>query len=283
MINKIMVVGAGAMGLGIAQVMAQSGKKVIVRDLNDTILEGAKKRLMSDQSKLVAKGKKSQEDMDALMGNISFSTELSAAADCDLVIEAAIEVLDIKKQLFADLDKVCKPEAILASNTSSTSITAIGAATKRPDRVLGMHFFNPATIMKLVEVIRGIATSDETFKAVYDLSVSVGKTAIEVAEAPAFAVNRILVPMINEAIGVLESGTASAADIDIGMKLGANHPMGPLALCDLIGLDVILAIMETIMFETGDQKYRPAPLLRKMVRAGTLGQKTGKGFFEYNK
>lgn len=283
MINKIMVVGAGAMGLGIAQVMAGSGKKVIVRDLNDTILEGAKKRLMSDQSKLVAKGKKSQEDMDALMGNISFSTEISAAADCDLVIEAAIEVLDIKKQLFADLDKVCKPETILASNTSSTSITAIGAATKRPDRVLGMHFFNPATIMKLVEVIRGIATSDETFKAVYDLSVEVGKTAIEVAEAPAFAVNRILVPMINEAIGVLESGTASAADIDIGMKLGANHPMGPLALCDLIGLDVILAIMETIMYETGDQKYRPAPLLRKMVRAGTLGQKTGKGFFEYNK
>lgn len=283
MINKIMIVGAGAMGLGIAQVMAGNGKKVIVRDLNDTILEGAKNRLTADQSKLVAKGKKSQEDMDALMGNISFSTELADAADCDLVIEAAIEVLDIKKQLFADLDKVCKPETILASNTSSTSITAIGAATKRPDRVLGMHFFNPATIMKLVEVIRGIATSDESFKAVYDLSVSVGKTAIEVAEAPAFAVNRILVPMINEAIGVLESGTASAADIDIGMKLGANHPMGPLALCDLIGLDVILAIMETIMFETGDQKYRPAPLLRKMVRAGTLGQKTGKGFFEYNK
>lgn len=283
MINKIMVVGAGAMGLGIAQVMAGSGKKVIVRDLNDTILENAKNRLTADQSKLVSKGKKSQSDMDALMGNISFSTEISDAADCDLVIEAAIEVLDIKKQLFADLDKVCKPETILASNTSSTSITAIGAATKRPDRVVGMHFFNPATIMKLVEVIRGIATSDETFKAVYDLSVSVGKTAIEVAEAPAFAVNRILVPMINEAIGVLESGTASAADIDIGMKLGANHPMGPLALCDLIGLDVILAIMETIMFETGDQKYRPAPLLRKMVRAGMLGQKSGKGFFEYNK
>ncbi len=283
MINKIMIVGAGAMGLGIAQVMAASGKKVIVRDLNDTILENAKQRLTADQSKLVSKGKKSQEDMDALMGNISFSTELSDAADCDLVIEAAIEVLDIKKQLFADLDKVCKPETILASNTSSTSITAIGAATKRPDRVLGMHFFNPATIMKLVEVIRGIATSDATFQAVYDLSVEVGKTAIEVAEAPAFAVNRILVPMINEAIGVLESGTASAADIDIGMKLGANHPMGPLALCDLIGLDVILAIMETIMFETGDQKYRPAPLLRKMVRAGMLGQKTGKGFFEYNK
>ena len=219
-------------------------------------------RSVADQGKLVAKGKKTQEEMDALVGNISFTTEVADAADCDLVIEAAIEVLDIKKKLFADLDAICKPETILASNTSSTSITAIGAATKRPDRVLGMHFFNPATIMKLVEVIRGIATSDETFQAVYDLAVSVGKTAIEVAEAPAFAVNRILVPMINEAIGVLESGTASAADIDIGMKLGANHPMGPLALCDLIGLDVILAIMETIQFETGDQKYRPAPLLR---------------------
>lgn len=281
MINKVMVLGAGAMGLGIAQVMADAGKTVVVRDLNDTILDAAKARLEANQAKMVSRGKKTQEAMDSVMGLISFSTELSAAADCDLVVEAAIEVLDIKKKLFADLDAVCKPETILASNTSSTSITAIGAATKRPDRVLGMHFFNPATVMKLVEVIRGIATSDESFKEVYDLAVEVGKTAIEVKEAPAFAVNRILVPMINEAIGVLESGTASAADIDIGMKLGANHPMGPLALCDLIGLDVILAIMETIQFETGDQKYRPAPLLRKMVRAGRLGQKSGEGFFKY--
>ncbi len=283
MIHKVMVLGAGTMGLGIAQVLAQAGKKVIVRDLNDTILTGAKARLVGDQEKLVAKGKKTQADMDTIVGNISFSTELSAAADCDLVIEAAIEVLDIKKQLFSELDKVCKKETILASNTSSTSITAIGAATGRPDRVLGMHFFNPATVMKLVEVIRGIATSDEAFQAVYDLATEIGKTAIEVGEAPAFVANRILVPMINEAIGVLEAGTASAADIDTAMKLGANHPMGPLALCDLIGLDVILAIMETIQFETGDQKYRPAPLLRKMVRAGMLGQKSGKGFFEYNK
>lgn len=281
MINKIMVVGAGAMGLGIAQVLAQSGKKVIVRDLNDTILAGAKSRLVSGLEKLVSKNKKTQAEMDAVVSNISFSTELADAADCDLVIEAAIEVLDIKKQLFADLDKVCKPETILASNTSSTSITAIGAATGRPDRVLGMHFFNPATIMKLVEVIRGIATSNEAFKSVYDLASEIGKTAIEVGEAPAFVANRILVPMINEAVGVLEAGTASAADIDTAMKLGANHPMGPLALCDLIGLDVILAIMETIQFETGDQKYRPAPLLRKMVRAGMLGQKTKKGFFDY--
>jgi len=281
MINKIMVVGAGAMGLGIAQVLAQSGKKVIVRDLNDTILAGAKSRLVSGLEKLVAKGKKTQAEMDAVVSNISFSTQLADAADCDLVIEAAIEVLDIKKQLFADLDKVCKPETILASNTSSTSITAIGSATGRPDRVLGMHFFNPATIMKLVEVIRGIATSNEAFQAVYALAAEIGKTPIEVGEAPAFVANRILVPMINEAVGVLEAGTASAADIDTAMKLGANHPMGPLALCDLIGLDVILAIMETIQFETGDQKYRPAPLLRKMVRAGMLGQKTHKGFFDY--
>ena len=281
MINKVMVLGAGTMGLGIAQVMAQAGKTVVVRDLNDSILDTAKARMISSLEKLVSKGKKTQAEMDAMVSNISFSTELSAAADCDLVIEAAIEVLDIKKKLFADLDAICKPETILASNTSSVSITAIAAATKRPDKVLGMHFFNPALVMKLVEVIRGIATSDECFKAVYDLATEVGKTAIEVGEAPAFVANRILVPMINEAVGVLEAGTASAADIDTAMKLGANHPMGPLALCDLIGLDVILAIMETIQFETGDQKYRPAPLLRKMVRAGMLGQKTGKGFFEY--
>lgn len=281
MINKVMILGAGTMGLGIAQVMAQHGKTVIVRDLNDTILSAAKARLVANQEKLVSKGKKSQADMDALVGNISFSTELNDAADCDLVIEAAIEVLDIKKQLFSDLDKVCKPSTILASNTSSVSITAIAAATGRADRVLGMHFFNPATVMKLVEVIRGIATSDDSFKAVYDLAAEIGKTPIEVGEAPAFVANRILVPMINEAVGVLEAGTASAADIDTAMKLGANHPMGPLALCDLIGLDVILAIMETIQFETGDQKYRPAPLLRKMVRAGMLGQKSGKGFFDY--
>lgn len=281
MINKVMVLGAGTMGLGIAQVMAQAGKTVVVRDLNDSILDTAKARMISGLEKLVSKGKKTQAEMDAMVANISFSTELSAAADCDLVIEAAIEVLDIKKKLFADLDAICKPETILASNTSSVSITAIAAATKRPDKVLGMHFFNPALVMKLVEVIRGIATSDESFKAVYDLATEVGKTAIEVGEAPAFVANRILVPMINEAVGVLEAGTASAADIDTAMKLGANHPMGPLALCDLIGLDVILAIMETIQFETGDQKYRPAPLLRKMVRAGMLGQKTGKGFFEY--
>jgi len=281
MINKVMVLGAGTMGLGIAQVMAQAGKTVVVRDLNDSILDTAKARMISGLEKLVSKGKKTQAEMDAMVSNISFSTELSAAADCDLVIEAAIEVLDIKKKLFADLDAICKPETILASNTSSVSITAIAAATKRPDKVLGMHFFNPALVMKLVEVIRGIATSDESFKAVYDLATEVGKTAIEVGEAPAFVANRILVPMINEAVGVLEAGTASAADIDTAMKLGANHPMGPLALCDLIGLDVILAIMETIQFETGDQKYRPAPLLRKMVRAGMLGQKTGKGFFEY--
>lgn len=281
MIKKIMILGAGTMGLGIAQVMAQASKTVIVRDLNDTILDAAKKRLVSGQEKLVSKGKKTQAEMDTVVSNISFSTELSDAADCDLVIEAAIEVLDIKKQLFKDLDEVCKPETILASNTSSTSITAIASATKRPDKVLGMHFFNPALVMKLVEIIRGFSTSDEAFQAVYDLAAEVGKTPIEVGEAPAFVANRVLVPMINEAVGVLEAGTASAEDIDIALKLGANHPMGPLALCDLIGLDVILAIMETIQFETGDQKYRPAPLLRKMVRAGMLGQKTGKGFFEY--
>lgn len=283
MINKIVVLGAGTMGLGIAQALAQCGKTVVVRDLNDAILDAASARLVAGQEKLVARGKKTQEEMNTVVGNISFATDIACAADCDLVIEAAIEVLDIKKQLFAELDDVCKAETIFASNTSSTSITAIAAATKRPDKVLGMHFFNPVLVMKLVEIIRGFTTSDETFQAVYDLAAEIGKTPIEVGEAPAFVANRILVPMINEAIGVLEAGTASAEDIDTAMKLGANHPMGPLALCDLIGLDVILAIMETIQFETGDQKYRPAPLLRKMVRAGMLGQKSGKGFFDYKK
>ncbi len=283
MVNKVMVIGAGTMGLGIAQVMAQAGKVVIVRDLNDEVLTAAKERMIASQAKLVSKGKKTQEEMDALVANISFTTDISTAADCDLVVEAAIEVLEIKKKLFAELDEICKPETILASNTSSVSITAVASATKRADRVLGMHFFNPATVMKLVEVIRGFSTSDETFTTVYELSSEIGKTPIEVGEAPAFAANRVLVPMLNEAICVLEAGTASAADIDTALKLGANHPMGPLALADLVGLDVVLAIMETIQFETGDPKYRPATLLRKMVRAKKLGQKTGEGFFKYGK
>ena len=282
-INKIMVLGGGIMGLGIAQVLAGAGKTVLVRDLNDELIAGAKSRLEAGQAKLVSKGKKSQADMDALVANVSYTTTLADAADCELVIEAAVENLEIKKQIFGELDQICKPETIFASNTSSYSITAIGAATKRSDRMIGLHFFNPALVMKLVEVIRGLNTGDEAFQAAYDLMKEAGKTPIEAGEGPGFVVNRILVPMVNEGIFVLQEGLASAEDIDIGLQLGANLPMGPLHLADLIGLDTCLAIMETFHAETGDSKYRPAPLLRKMVRAGKLGQKNGEGFFKYDK
>ena len=280
-INKIMILGGGIMGLGIAQVLAGAGKSVFVRDLTDDLLKTAKSRLESNQAKLVAKNKKTQAEMDALTANITYTTALSDAADCDLVIEAAVENLEIKKKIFGELDGICKPETIFASNTSSYSITAIASSTKRSDRFLGLHFFNPATVMKLVEVIRGLNTADEPFKATYNRMKEVGKTPIEAGEGPGFVVNRILVPMVNEGIFVLQEGLASAEDIDIGLQLGAGHPMGPLHLADLIGLDTCLAIMETFYAETGDTKYRPAPLLRKMVRAGKLGQKSGEGFFKY--
>lgn len=282
-INKIMVLGGGIMGLGIAQVLAGAGKTVVVRDLNDELIAGAKSRLEASQAKLVSKGKKTQADMDALVAKVSYTTTLADAADCDLVIEAAVENLDIKKQIFAELDGICKPETIFASNTSSYSITAIASATKRSDRFVGLHFFNPALVMKLVEVVRGLNSGDEAFNSCYELMQDVGKTPIEAGEGPGFVVNRILVPMVNEGIFVLQEGLASAEDIDTGLKLGANLPMGPLALGDLIGLDTCLAIMETFHAETGDPKYRPAPLLRKMVRAGKLGQKSGEGFFKYDK
>ena len=230
----------------------------------------------------MAKGKLDEAGKAAITGKISFTTDLNLAADADLVVEAAIENLDIKKSIFAELDKICKSETILASNTSSISITAIAAATKRPEKVLGMHFFNPAPAMKLVEVIRGARTNDESFQAVYACAKEIGKNPVEVGEAPGFVVNRILFPMINEAIIVLENGIASKEDIDTAMMYGANHKMGPLALADLVGLDICLAIMETIFTETGDSKYRPALTMKKMVRAGLLGQKTGEGFYKYN-
>ena len=208
---------------------------------------------------------------------------MAPAADADLVLEAIVENIDIKKNLFKELDGICKPETIFATNTSSISITLIASATKREDKFIGMHFFNPATVMKLVEVIRGLHTSDETFKTIYDLSAEIGKTPVEVKEGPGFVVNRILIPMINEAIMVLEEGLASAEDIDTAMKLGCNHPMGPLALADLIGLDTCLHIMDVFYAETCDSKYRAARLLRQMVRGGKLGRKTGAGFFDYSK
>lgn len=280
--KKIFVLGAGTMGAGIVQAFAQKGFEVIVRDIKDEFVDRGLAGIKKNLEKSVAKGKLTEEAKDEILSRISGTTDLNMAADCDLVVEAAVENMKIKREIFAELDGICKPETILASNTSSLSITEVATATKRADKVIGMHFFNPAPIMKLVEIIRGMATSNETFEAVKEVSVAIGKEPVEVAEAPGFVVNRILIPMINEAVGILAEGVASVEDIDTAMKLGANHPMGPLALGDLIGLDVCLAIMDVLQSETGDSKYRAHSLLRKYVRAGWLGRKSGRGFYNYN-
>ncbi|MEW9096339.1 MAG: 3-hydroxybutyryl-CoA dehydrogenase [Clostridiaceae bacterium] len=281
--KKICVLGAGTMGAGIAQAFAVKGYEVVLRDIKDEFVEKGLNGINKSLSRLVSKEKMTQEDMDAILSRITGTVDLNMAEDCDLVIEAAIENMAIKREIFGDLDRICKPETILASNTSSLSITEIATATKRPDKVIGMHFFNPAPVMKLVEIIRGMATSQETYDAVKEVSVAIGKDPVEVAEAPGFVVNRILIPMINEAVGIYAEGIASPEDIDKAMMLGANHPMGPLALGDLIGLDVCLAIMDVLYSETGDSKYRAHSLLRKYVRAGWLGRKTGRGFHNYAK
>jgi len=278
---KIMVLGAGTMGAGIVQNAAQSGFEVVLRDIKQEFVDKGIAGIEKTLSKSVDKGKMTAEDKAAVMGRIVGTVDMAAAADCDLIIEAAVEVMEIKKLIFKELDSICKPGCILASNTSALSITEIGAASGRADRMIGMHFFNPVPAMKLVEIIRGASTSQATYDAIKELALKMGKAPVEINEAPGFVVNRLLIPMCNEGMYALMEGVANAADIDTSMKFGAGHPMGPLALADMIGLDICLAIMQTLYKEFGDPKYRPCPLLAKMVRAGKLGKKTGEGFFVY--
>ena len=279
--KKTGVLGAGTMGAGIIQVMAQSGYEVTFIEQKQEFVDRGLEKISGVLEKAVRKGRMSEEDKTAVLGRIKGSTDMGDLHDAEIVVEAATENVEAKKAMFRQLDEVCHPDAILATNTSALSITEIAAVTGRPEKVIGMHFFNPVPAMKLVEVIRGARTNDETFQAVYGCAKEIGKNPVEVGEAPGFVVNRILFPMINEAIIVLENGIASKEDIDTAMMYGANHKMGPLALADLVGLDICLAIMETIFTETGDSKYRPALTMKKMVRAGLLGQKTGEGFYKY--
>jgi 3-hydroxybutyryl-CoA dehydrogenase len=282
-IKKICVLGAGLMGNGIVQVCAQAGYQVAMRDIEQRFVDGGMNIIKKNLAREVEKGKRTQADMDALLGRIKPAVDLKeAATDADVIVEVIIELLEVKKKVFQELETIVKPECLFFSNTSGVSITAMAAVTKRSDKFIGTHFFNPVPVMKLLEIIKGYETSEETLKIALDWGKSLGKETIVVNEAPAFAVNRILCPMLNEAFFVLGEGVASAEDIDKGMVLGCNHPIGPLALSDLVGLDTLLHVQENLHRELGD-KYRAAPLLVKLVRAGRFGRKSGKGVFDYTK
>lgn len=280
-INKIMVIGAGQMGGGIAQVAAQAGLQVVLNDIDAAFIDKRVAFIDKTLSRNVEKGRITEEEKQAALARLIPSTDLQDAADVDFVVEAAVENMEIKEKIFRKLDEVTRPGVILATNTSSLPITEIAAVTSRPESVIGMHFMNPVPVMALVEIIRGIATSDEVYQAVEDLAKAMGKTPVEVSDYPGFIANRLLIPMINEAIYCVYEGVAEPEAIDQVMKLGLNHPMGPLVLADFIGLDTCLAIMEVLYEGFADSKYRPCPLLRKMVKAGWLGKKSGQGFYAY--